>query len=121
MSADSAATSPRVRPQWLEAERWPSPARAGAWIGGVIALLGVLHLAFGDDLRHDLWHLDQERNVPATFSASLLSLGGIAAGLVGPLPLAVALVFGGELISRYLFYVTVVPLDMPGSFSRSMV
>jgi hypothetical protein len=35
-------------------------------------------------------------------------------------PLAVALVFGGELISRYLFYVTVVPLDMPGSFSRSM-
>jgi formate dehydrogenase iron-sulfur subunit len=52
--------------------------------------------------------------------AIALSLGGIAAGLAGPLPLAVGLVFGGELIGRYLFYVTVVPLDMPGSFYRSM-
>jgi Fe-S-cluster-containing dehydrogenase component/DMSO reductase anchor subunit len=49
-----------------------------------------------------------------------LSLGGIVAALAGPLPLAVALVFAGELIGRYLFYVTVVPLDMPGSFQRSM-
>jgi formate dehydrogenase iron-sulfur subunit len=52
--------------------------------------------------------------------AAILSLGGLAAGLAAPLPLAVGLVFGGELIGRYLFYVTVVPLDMPGSFSRSM-
>jgi formate dehydrogenase iron-sulfur subunit len=52
--------------------------------------------------------------------AATLSLGGIAAGLAGPLPLAIGLVFGGELIGRYLFYVTVVPLDMPGSFYRSM-
>ena len=38
----------------------------------------------------------------------------------GPSMLALACVAGGELIGRYLFYVTVVPLDMPGSFSRSM-
>jgi Fe-S-cluster-containing dehydrogenase component/DMSO reductase anchor subunit len=49
-----------------------------------------------------------------------LSVGGILAAAAGPLALAVALVAGGELIGRYLFYVTVVPLDMPGSFHRSM-
>jgi DMSO reductase anchor subunit len=55
-----------------------------------------------------------------TALAVVLPLGGIAAGLAGPLLVAVGLVFGGELIGRYLFYVTVVPLDMPGSFYRSM-
>ena len=52
--------------------------------------------------------------------AALLSLAGIVAAAFGPLALALALVAGGELIGRYLFYVTVVPLDMPGSFYRSM-
>ncbi len=55
-----------------------------------------------------------------TALAVVLSLGGIAAGVAGPLLLAVVLVSGGEVIGRYLFYVTVVPLDMPGSFYRSM-
>jgi DMSO reductase anchor subunit len=49
-----------------------------------------------------------------------LAVGGVLAAAAGPLPLAVALVAGSELIGRYLFYVTVVPLDMPGSFYRSM-
>ena len=48
-----------------------------------------------------------------------LSVAGIVAAAAGPLVLALALVAGGELIGRYLFYVTVVPLDMPGSFHRS--
>jgi DMSO reductase anchor subunit/ferredoxin len=48
-----------------------------------------------------------------------LSVGGIVAAALGPLLLALGLVAGGELIGRYLFYVTVVPLDMPGSFQRS--
>jgi hypothetical protein len=48
-----------------------------------------------------------------------LSLGGIVAAAAGPLVVALALVAGSELIGRYLFYVTVVPLDMPGSFYRS--
>ena len=49
-----------------------------------------------------------------------LAVGGIVAAGVGPLGVAVALVAGGELVGRYLFYVTVVPLDMPGSFYRSV-
>jgi formate dehydrogenase iron-sulfur subunit len=52
--------------------------------------------------------------------AGVLSVGGIVAALLGPVWLALALVAAGELIGRYLFYVTVVPLDMPGSFYRSM-
>ena len=55
----------------------------------------------------------------SAFGAAL-SIAGIIAALAGPLPLALSLVFGGELVGRYLFYVTVVPLDMPGSFYRSM-
>jgi Fe-S-cluster-containing dehydrogenase component/DMSO reductase anchor subunit len=49
-----------------------------------------------------------------------LSVGGMVAAVGGPVVLALGLVAGGELIGRYLFYVTVVPLDMPGSFHRSM-
>ncbi len=47
-------------------------------------------------------------------------MGGVAAAAGGPLPLALGLVAGGELVGRYLFFVTVVPLDMPGSFHRGM-
>jgi formate dehydrogenase iron-sulfur subunit len=54
---------------------------------------------------------------------SLLVLVGWAAGAalaVRGHPLAaLAPVLLAELVGRYLFYVTVVPLDMPGSFSRT--
>jgi formate dehydrogenase iron-sulfur subunit len=53
-------------------------------------------------------------------AGALLAAGGIVAAALGPLAVALALVAGGELLGRYLFYVTVVPLDMPGSFHRSM-
>jgi Fe-S-cluster-containing dehydrogenase component/DMSO reductase anchor subunit len=49
----------------------------------------------------------------------LLSVGGLAAAAAGPLVAALVLAAGAELIGRYLFYVTVIPLDMPGSFLRS--
>ncbi|MEW6471953.1 MAG: DmsC/YnfH family molybdoenzyme membrane anchor subunit [Actinomycetota bacterium] len=52
--------------------------------------------------------------------AGVLSVAGIVAAVSGPLLVALAFVAGAELIGRYLFYVTVVPLDMPGSFYRSM-
>ena len=42
--------------------------------------------------------------------AALLALGA-------PLP-ALALVVAAELIGRWLFFVTVVPMNMPGSFFR---
>ncbi len=45
-------------------------------------------------------------------------LGATAAVLGYPL-LALAPVVVAEVVGRYLFYVTVVPLDMPGSFSRT--
>jgi hypothetical protein len=48
-----------------------------------------------------------------------LAVGGIVSAISGPLFLAFGLVAACELIGRYLFYVTVVPLDMPGSFLRS--
>jgi len=51
---------------------------------------------------------------------SALAVGGIVAAGIGPLGLAVTLVAGGELVGRYLFYVTVLPLDMPGPFYRSV-
>jgi len=44
-----------------------------------------------------------------------LALAGAVAGFAW-LPLGFALIATGELIGRYLFYVTVVPLNMPGSF-----
>ncbi|HKN37645.1 MAG TPA: hypothetical protein VJ456_00900, partial [Acidimicrobiia bacterium] len=52
---------------------------------------------------------------------AVCSVGGIVVTAVGgPLALALGLVATGELTGRYLFYVTVVPLDMPGSFHRSL-
>lgn len=44
-----------------------------------------------------------------------LALGGAVAGFAW-LPVGFALVALGELLGRYLFYVTVVPLNIPGSF-----
>jgi DMSO reductase anchor subunit len=38
---------------------------------------------------------------------------------VAPVAVAVVLVLAGEVIGRWLFYVTVVPANMPGSFWRS--
>jgi DMSO reductase anchor subunit len=48
----------------------------------------------------------------------LLALGALVALLTGPLVLAAALALGAEVVGRWLFYVTVVPANMPGSFWR---
>ena len=50
----------------------------------------------------------------------LASLGAGIAAATGVVVVALPLVLGAELLGRYLFYVTVVPLDMPGSFSSRM-
>jgi formate dehydrogenase iron-sulfur subunit len=47
-----------------------------------------------------------------------LGAGGAAIAMVGAPLLAAALVLIGEVIGRWLFYVTVVPSNMPGSFWR---
>lgn len=46
------------------------------------------------------------------------ALAGATIGLVAGVPLAFAFVVGSELLGRWLFFVTVVPLNMPGSFWR---
>jgi hypothetical protein len=46
------------------------------------------------------------------------ALVGLALALQGLALPAFAFVAVGELLGRYLFYVTVVPLNVPGSFFR---
>ena len=94
-------------------------------IGGVTAGLAVTvanlaRLARGQ--RIEWWGtvrlaLRRFRGLSALGAA--FAVGGIVSATSGPLFLAFGLVAGCELIGRYLFYVTVVPLDMPGSFLRS--
>jgi DMSO reductase anchor subunit len=54
---------------------------------------------------------------PWTVVRFVLAIGGIALLLVSPW-VAVAALFAGEAIGRWLFFVTVVPLNMPGAFWR---
>jgi formate dehydrogenase iron-sulfur subunit len=46
------------------------------------------------------------------------ALMGVAAAVAGPVVVALLLIGTSELIGRWLFFVTVVPLNMPGSFWR---
>lgn len=46
------------------------------------------------------------------------ALAGVAAAVAGPTAAALLLLVASELIGRWLFFVTVVPLNMPGSFWR---
>jgi hypothetical protein len=48
-----------------------------------------------------------------------LAAAGVAAALAGWPRAALAAVAAGELAGRYLFYVTVVPLNVPGPWRRS--
>jgi formate dehydrogenase iron-sulfur subunit len=48
-----------------------------------------------------------------------LALAGLVALAAAPLVAAVLVVLAGEVVGRWLFYVTVVPANMPGSFWRS--
>ena len=94
---------------------------AGVAAGLVVTAGNLLRLAKG--ARIEWWgtvRLALRRFGHLTGLGAALSLAGLVAALFGPLALAIALVFVGELTGRYVFYVTVVPLDMPGSFHRSL-
>jgi DMSO reductase iron-sulfur subunit len=54
-----------------------------------------------------------------TASAVVGWLAGAGLAMAGPPLLALLPIALAELAGRYLFYVTVVPLDMPGSFART--
>jgi DMSO reductase anchor subunit/ferredoxin len=95
---------------------------------GVVGVAGGLTVAaanalrLGRSTRIEWWgtvRLTFRRFRGLTALGVLLSTAGLVVAAFGSLAVALALVAGGELIGRYLFYVTVVPLDMPGSFQRS--
>jgi Fe-S-cluster-containing dehydrogenase component/DMSO reductase anchor subunit len=101
----------------------PGPGLAAA--GGVLALLATalnwLRLRRGPAER--AWRgpltLELSRLRGPTIARALLTLVGVVAAMTGaPLLLAAALLGAGESVGRWLFYVTVVPLDVPGSFWR---
>jgi DMSO reductase anchor subunit len=86
-------------------------------LGTFVANLVRLHLRHDVEARGTVrLTLDWFRPL---FAARVVALiGGAALAIAGHLELAAAVVAPGELAGRYLFYVTVVPLNMPGSFWR---
>ena len=87
-------------------------AQLAVWLANLVRL--------GRDRRRE-WRgtfaLYRHRFAGLTAARWALAAGGAAAGLSGAHLAGFALVATGEVIGRYLFFVTVVPLDMPGSFA----
>lgn len=77
-----------------------SRRRERAWLGPVRLAWGRLRQA-------------SVARVAVTAAGAGLALAG------GPSPVVAGLLAAGELAGRWLFYVTVVPLDMPGAFRRT--
>jgi len=119
----------QVRPAWIAVLVAVSVA------GAVVQLAVLAHLVRTTRRRHDAQHqgtaqlladrfqvLCQLRVITALLGATLLAsiasvpLAGPAAA--GRLEVALVLLSLGEVAGRYLFYVTVVPYRVAGSFSR---
>jgi DMSO reductase anchor subunit len=98
--------------------------RPGLAAAGVAVALGafaanLLRLRSADLTRRGTVELTLHRFPWWAALRVVLGVGGAVAALLGaPVLLAVAAVAGGEVIGRWLFYVTVVPSNMPGSFWR---
>jgi DMSO reductase anchor subunit len=97
-------------------------AVAAAAVGAQLAVWLANLVRLGRDRRRE-WRgtfaLYRHRFAGLTAARWALAAGGAAAGLSGAHLAGFALVATGEVIGRYLFFVTVVPLDMPGSFART--
>jgi DMSO reductase iron-sulfur subunit len=94
-------------------------AAAGLVLGAAATVTNLMRLSRGDRLeRRGSVQLTLRRfRVP--FGASLLAaVAGAVSAALGIVWIALPLAFGAELAARYLFYVTVVPLDLPGSFQH---
>ena len=98
-------------------------AAVGATIGVSATALNWLRLGRGDD--RPSWgsvQLELRWFRPWTVVRLATALMGIVGALAGwPVVLVMALLLVSEVIGRWLFFVTVVPLDMPGSFWRGAV
>jgi formate dehydrogenase iron-sulfur subunit len=98
----------------------PVLATAGAAVALVAFAANLARLRRSRDLtRRGTVDLTLRRFRWPTTVRVALAAGGAAAALLGaPVTLAAAAVAGGEVVGRWLFYVTVVPSNMPGSFWR---
>ncbi|MBN2623456.1 MAG: dimethyl sulfoxide reductase anchor subunit [Acidimicrobiales bacterium] len=94
------------------------PAVAAGAVGGQLAVWLANLVRLGRDPRRE-WNgtvaLHRHRFGWLTAARWASVVGGAALAFTS-LAAGLALVVAGELIGRYLFYVTVVPLDIPGSF-----
>jgi formate dehydrogenase iron-sulfur subunit len=80
------------------------------WVVNLVRLRRGSHVA-----EHGTWTLTTTHVRPWAIARIITALVAIAA----PLPFALVALAVSELVGRWLFYVTVVPLDMPGAFFRA--
>jgi formate dehydrogenase iron-sulfur subunit len=99
------------------------PGLAAGAVGAQLALWLVNLVRLGRDPRRE-WNgtvvLHRHRFPGLTLLRIVAAVAGaaLAATTMAPAAVAFGLLALGELVGRYLFYVTVVPLNMPGSSTR---
>jgi formate dehydrogenase iron-sulfur subunit len=100
----------------------PALAAAGVALALGALVANLLRLSWRrsrDHTRRGTVELTLHRFRGQTVLRGALSAFGVAAALLGaPVLVAAGLVVAAEVIGRWLFYVTVVPSNMPGSFWR---
>lgn len=99
----------------------PAVAAAGAIIALVATAANWARLQLTPGLpTHGAVRLELGWFRPWTIARFLLAAFGVAAIRGGaPIAVSLGLLAGAELIGRWLFYISVVPLNMPGAFWRS--
>ncbi len=119
------ASSLALGPMALSVMKTPPPWAPFATAAGIVLQLGVVLLNLRRLKSHDelewagSYKLMTDWFAPQFNIRIILAVIGVALALAHA-PVAALLTIGvGEFIGRYLFYVTVVPLNMPGSFSRT--
>lgn len=97
----------------------PALGAAGAALAVVVLAANVLRLRGDRDVaRGGTPELYLHRLRGWTLARLTLTVAGIAALAQGRVALAAVALVAGEILGRWLFYVTVVPANMPGSFWR---
>ena len=113
-----AATAVAVGPLLTGHARW-AVLGVGLQVVATVANLVRLRIAGSHEGRGTLRLSFDWFRIPVIALVAGTLGAGLAAGM-GLVIVALPLVALSELLGRYLFYVTVVPLDMPGSFSSRM-
>ena len=91
-------------------------AQHQAWQARPVALVAAADIADGVEMRGTARLLSTQLAVPSVVRCALLAAGGIVLPLTGAGPLvtaaSAAFALVGELLGRYLFFVSVVPKHM---------